>query len=57
MNGADCQAHDVDVLHLVMTTHIIDLSLFAFAHYQVNGLAMVLHIEPVAYILTLTIDG
>ena len=47
--------YDIDVKHLVMTADIVTLAHAAIMNDQINGLAMILHIKPVANILTLAI--
>ena len=51
------QLNDVDVRHLVVTADIIDLADPALADDQVDRLAVILDIEPVAHILALAVDG
>ena len=51
------KVYDVDVLHLVVATHVVDLTVATLAHHEVDGLAVVLHVEPVAYVLALAVDG
>ena len=50
------QLHDVDVRHLVVAAHVVDFADAALAEDQVDGLAVVLHIEPVADVLALAVD-
>ena len=51
------QLDDVDVLHLIVAADVVNLALTAFAHDQVDGLAVVLDIEPVADVEALAVDG
>lgn len=48
---------DVDVLHLVVAAHIVDLTHTTLADDQVDGTAVILHIQPVTNVQTLAIDG
>ena len=38
-----------------MTTHIIDFSCFGLAEYKINRFGMILHIQPVPYIFSVSI--
>ena len=38
-----------------MAAYIINLTLYAFAHNEVDGFAMVFHVQPVAYIAAVTV--
>ena len=48
--------YDVDIFHLVMAADVVDLSHPAFVNDQVDGFAVVLHIQPVADILSGAVD-
>ena len=54
--GAD-QLDDIDVLHLIVAADVVDLALAALTHDQVDGLAVVLDIKPVANVEALAVDG
>ncbi len=45
------QLHDVDVPHFIVPADVVNLALSPFADDQVNGAAVILHVEPVAHIL------
>ena len=51
----DCELHDVDVGHLVMSADIIYFALASIAHHKVDSLAVVLHIKPVAHVVALAV--
>ena len=53
----DDQLHNVDVAHLIVTANIIDFTDATTMHYQIDGLAVILHIQPVTDIKALAIDG
>ena len=57
MDGLDGELHDVDVLHLVVASNVVDFAFTSFAHHEVDGLAVVFHVEPVAHVLSLAVDG
>ena len=38
-----------------MAAYVINLTFHAFAHYKVDGLAVVFHVQPVAYIAAVTV--
>ena len=48
--------HNLDVLLLVMAADIVDLTNAALVDNQVDGLAMVFNIEPVADIQALAVN-
>ena len=56
MNGLYCEFHDVDVLHLIVSANVVNLSVASFTHHEVNSLAVVFHVEPVAYILSFSVN-
>ena len=47
---------DVDVAHLIVSAHVVDLTLMPLADDEVDGLAVILHIQPVAHVQALTIN-
>ena len=53
----DDHLDDVNVLPLVEAADVVGLSHLAVVEDGVDGTGMVFHIEPVAHILTLAIDG
>jgi hypothetical protein len=55
-NGTDCQLHDLDILLLVMASYVIDLPCPSLMDHQVDSLAVVFHVQPVAYICPVTIN-
>ena len=50
------ELYDVDVRHLVVTADVVDLADSALVDDEVNRLAVVLDIEPVAHVLALSVD-
>ena len=48
--------HDLDVLLLIVTADVVDFTNSTFVDNQVNGLAVVLHIQPVTDVQTLSIN-
>ena len=56
-DGADGELHDLDVCLLVVPAHVVDLSVFSFADYEVDGLAVVFDVEPVAHVTAVAVDG
>ena len=55
--GLDGELHDVDVPHLVVSSHVVHFPFAALAHHHVDGLTVVFHIEPVAHVGALAVDG
>ena len=55
--GLDNHLDDVNVFPLVETSDIIGLSHLSFVEDDIDGTGMVYHVEPVAHVLTLAIDG
>ena len=49
--------YNIDILHLVVTAYIINLTHSAFVQNKVNRLAMVFNIKPVANIKSLAVNG
>ena len=47
--------HHVQIGAFVVAAHIVDFALPALAHHQINGSAVVFHIQPVADILALAV--
>ena len=47
---------DIDVAHLVMAANVVDLAHPALMDNQVNGFAVILHIQPVPDVFSLSID-
>ena len=56
VNGIDDYLDDVDVLPLVEATDVVGFGYFALMEDKVDGTGMILHEQPVAYVLTLAID-
>ena len=50
------QFYDIDVFHLVMSAYIVNLAYTSFVDDQVDGTAVILNIEPVADIFTLSVN-
>ena len=48
---------EVDVLPFVEATDVVGLSRLSLMENQVDGASVVFHIEPVANVLTLAVDG
>ena len=57
VNCLDGKLHNVDVLHLVVPSDIINLTGSALTHNQIYGFAVVFDVKPVTHIESLTIDG
>ena len=55
--GLDDDVDDINVLPLIEATDIVGLVRLALVEDEVNGTGMVLYIESVTHILTLSIDG
>ena len=55
VNRRNGQFYNLDVLLFVMATYIVDLTVLSFAYYQVDCLAMVFYIQPVAYVCTVSV--
>ena len=51
------ELHDVDVLHLVVSAHVIHFPHPSLVDDEVDRLAVVLHIQPVAHILPRSVYG
>ena len=56
VNSRDSQFHNFEVCLFVVSTYVVDLSLFAFAHNEVNRLAMIFHIQPVTHVTSVAVD-
>ncbi len=54
---ADGQFYDLDILLLVMSAHVVNLAGASAMDHGVDGLAMVLHVQPVADVGTVSIYG
>ncbi len=57
VNRVDEHFDEVDVLPLVEATDVVGVAYLALMENQVNGAGMVFHIEPVAHILALAVNG
>ena len=57
VDGFDDHLDDVNVFPLVEAADIIGFGHLALVENQVNGTGMVFHVEPVAHVLTLAVDG
>ncbi len=57
MNGGDNQLHDFEVGLLVVSAYVIYFAFLAFAHNEVDSLAVVFHVKPVAHVAAVTVDG
>ena len=51
------QLHDVDVAHLVVAAHVVHLADPALMDDQVDGPAVILHIQPVPDVEALAVHG
>ncbi len=49
--------HNVDIFHLVMPADIVDLAHAAALQNQIDRLAMILHVEPIAHIFPVAVHG
>ena len=50
------QLHDVDVVHLVVSANVVDLTNRPLAQNEVDRLAVVLDVKPVTYIQSLSVN-
>ena len=57
IHGIDHHLDDVDVLPFIETADIVGFRNLSLMENQVDGTGMVFHIEPVAYVLALAING
>ena len=57
VDGVDEHLDDVDVLPLVEAADVIGVGNLSLMENDVDGTSMIFNIEPVAHVLTLTIDG
>ncbi len=57
VDGLDDDMNDVDILPLVEAADVIGVGNLTLMEDEVNGAGVVFNIKPVAYILTLSIDG
>ena len=57
VNGVDEDTDDVDVLPLVEAADVVGVGNLSSMENHVDGTGMVLHVEPVAHVLALAIDG
>ena len=57
VDGVDEHLDDVDVLPLVEAANVVGVGYLALMEDDVDGTGMILNVEPVAHVLTLTIDG
>ena len=55
IHGLDYHLDDVDVLPLIETTDVVGLGDLAMVEYHVDGTSVILHIQPVAHVLTLAV--
>ena len=55
MDCTDRQFYNLNVLLFVMATYIIDFSYPSTMNNSIDSLAMIFHIQPVSYILSVTI--
>ena len=55
INSLDDHLDDIDVLPLVKTADVVSLGNLALVENHIDGTGMIYYIQPVAYILTLTI--
>ena len=47
----------VDVLHLVVSAYVVNLSVASFTHHKVDCLAVVFDVKPVPYVVAFAING
>ena len=57
VNGLDKHVDDVDVLPLVEAADVVCVSHLALMEDKVDGTCVVLHVEPVADVEALAVDG
>ena len=57
VDGGDSQLHNLQVSLFVVSAHVVDFALAPLAYDEVDGLAVVFHIEPVADVAAVAIDG
>ena len=50
------ELHDIDITHLIVPADIIHLAHTAMLQNEIDGLAVILHIQPVTHILSISID-
>ena len=53
----DNDFHYVDVALLVVSSHVVNASVCAVVYYEVDSLAMVFNVKPVAHIEPLSVNG
>ena len=56
-HGADNDFHDLDILPLVVAAHVVDAAIRALRDDEVDGLAVVFHVEPVAHVGASAVNG
>ena len=57
IDSLDNNLNDVDVLPLVEASDVVGIGNLTLMENHIDGTGMILNIQPVAHILTLTIDG
>ena len=57
VHGADNDFHDLDILPLVVAAHVVDAAIRALRDDEVDGLAVVFHVEPVAHVGARAVNG
>ena len=50
------ELYDIEILHLVVAAHVVDLALGALADDEIDRAAVILDIQPVAHILARSVD-
>ena len=50
------QLNNVDVLHLIVTAHVVDFADLAVVDDEIDCLAVILHIQPVTHVFTLAVN-
>ena len=48
VNGFDSELNNVDILHFVVSTNVVNLSYMTFTNHHVNSFAVVFYVQPVA---------
>ena len=56
-HGLQNRLHDLNILALVMPADVVDAAIGRLVHHQINRLTMILHVQPVADVQALAIDG
>jgi len=57
VNGLDDDLDEVDVLPFIEAADVVGVGGLTLVEDEVDGAGMVLHVQPVAHVLTLAVDG